>query len=135
MLITKAGVQQTLKELRSLQKKFESMTSLVKEQISELKDLTDSGKAEIDSFLFTNGHGELDEMLVAERKRESQNSDAVGRKSTGPIVEIGKLKSSKRKKKYTVHPEGETSRKVHEHLQRNVSKGLMKVDHEAIIDV
>eukprot|EP00944_MAST-04C_sp_MAST-4C-sp1_P010441 g10441.t1 len=135
LLITKAGVQQTLKELRSLQKKFESMTSLVKEQISELKDLTDSGKAEIDSFLFTNGHGELDEMLAAEKQRGRHNSDVISQNSTGPIVKIGELKSSKRKKKYIVHPEGDTNREVHEHLQRNVSKGLMKVDHEAIIDV
>merc|ERR1711988_2095683 len=70
LFLTKAGVQQTLKELRKMHKQFEDMTLMVKHNIDQINVLTSDGKKEIDSFLFSSGRDVLDKLVEAEKKQK-----------------------------------------------------------------
>eukprot|EP00943_MAST-04B_sp_MAST-4B-sp1_P002978 g2978.t1 len=138
LFLTKAGVQQTLKELRKMHKQFEDMTLMVKHNIDQINVLTSDGKKEIDSFLFSSGHDVLDKLVEAEKKQKMAGGGATVKSDEVTVVKIGEAKkNSNKNKKYTVHPVGDggDSNKVHKNLSNHVGKGLMKVDNDTIIDV
>jgi hypothetical protein len=97
LLITKAGVQQTLKELRKMHKQFESMTHMVKDNIDHINAMAGDGKTEIDAFLFTHGHGDLDKKLEAEKKKKL--TAAKKKNDEGAVINIGETKKKDKNKK------------------------------------
>ena len=135
LLITKAGVQQTLKELRKMHKQFESMTHMVKDNIDQINEMAGDGKTEIDAFLFTHGHGDLDKKLEAEKKKKL--TAAKKKNDEGAVINIGETKKKTKIRKYAVAPGDEVvdSNAVHENFSKQVSKGLMKVDKDSILEV
>ena len=55
--------------------------------IDQINEMAGDGKTEIDAFLFTHGHGDLDKKLEAEKKRKM--TAAKKKNDEGAVINIG----------------------------------------------